>query len=181
MLIPHVIQLGKLQLLRRLIIRQVNFSARIESAQYQATLDTLNNSMLRNMDEIRQTARVKLVDNDDELARFGQDEGKGFPPQYYAMKTEKEQSANMKMKKLLVNMTACLENVGFVNPLNKVYNLTKDLDCWPLVACILTLQALQQLSYNPQMCSLMKKGGAVIDGPHFIMGLLTIFKQYHIN
>ena len=78
----------------------MNFSARIESAQYQATLDTLNNSMLRNMDEIRQTARVKLVDNDDELARFGQDEGKGLPPQYYAMKTEKEQSANQKMKKL---------------------------------------------------------------------------------
>lgn len=31
LLYPHVIQLGKLQLLRKLIVRQVNFSAKIES------------------------------------------------------------------------------------------------------------------------------------------------------
>lgn len=68
--IPHVIQLGKLQLMRRLIIRQVNFSAKIESAQYQSTLHNLNGSMLRNIDEIRQKARIKLVDQDEELLKF---------------------------------------------------------------------------------------------------------------
>lgn len=98
----------------------------------------MNASMLRNMDEIRVNAKKKLVDEDADLAQFGQ-AGDDMPPQYFALKAEKEAQANAKMKKLLMNMTNCLENVGFVNPLNKVYHMTKDLDCLPLVAAILTL------------------------------------------
>jgi hypothetical protein len=46
------------------------------------------------------------------------------------------------MKDMLKDMTTCLESVGFLNPLNKVYNLTKDLDYFPLVAALLSINIL---------------------------------------
>ena len=83
---------------------------------------------------------------------------------------------------MLKDMTVCLEAIGFVNPLNKVYNLTKDLDFFPLVASLITLNILTQLSYDPFIYSLVRKNKeTLIDGPHFIVGLITIFKQYHPN
>jgi hypothetical protein len=39
---------------------------------------------------------------------------------------------------MLKDMTKCLELVGQVNPLNKVYKLVKDLDFFPLAAVLLT-------------------------------------------
>jgi len=80
------------------------------------------------------------------------------------------------------DLTSCLENIGFVNPLNKVYNLTKDLDYFPLIAALITLNALTLLTYDPFVYSLVRKSKEVIiDGPHFITGLITVFKQYHPN
>jgi len=54
----------------------------------------------------------------------------------------------MKLKQVLKDMTLCLENIGMVNPMNKVYNITKDLDFFPLVAALLTLSVLTQLTYD---------------------------------
>mmetsp|Transcript_15142 Transcript_15142/g.10633 ORF Transcript_15142/g.10633 Transcript_15142/m.10633 type:complete len:103 (+) Transcript_15142:3344-3652(+) len=63
----------------------------------------------------------------------------------------------------------------------KVYQLTKELKYMPLLFTILTLSTVQQLTYQPALYSLIKKSkeGAPLDGPHFIMGLLTIFKQFN--
>ncbi len=83
---------------------------------------------------------------------------------------------------MLKDMTTSLEAIGFVNPKNKVYKLTKDLDNFPLVAALITLNALTQLTYDPYVFSLVRKQKELlIDGPHFIVGLLTVFKQYHYN
>lgn len=50
----------------------------------------------------------------------------------------------------------------------------------PLVFCLVTLNALQYLRYDSSVFSLVRaRKEMVIDGPHFITGLLTIFKQYH--
>lgn len=74
-------------------------------------------------------------------------------------------------------MTICLESIGFVNPMNKVYNLTKELDYFPLVAALLTLNCLNQLTYDSFIYSFVKNNKeSVVDGPHFIVGLVTIFK-----
>jgi len=58
------------------------------------------------------------------------------------LKAEREEEAEKTLKVLLKNMTTALEFVGKVNPQKKIYNLTKDLDYFPLVACVLTLNAL---------------------------------------
>mmetsp|Transcript_34180 Transcript_34180/g.25249 ORF Transcript_34180/g.25249 Transcript_34180/m.25249 type:complete len:107 (+) Transcript_34180:273-593(+) len=77
-------------------------------------------------------------------------------------------------------LTVCVENVGYLNPLHKVYNLTKDLDYFPLMSALFTINILTQLSYDPQIYSLVRKNKElVVDGPHFIVGVITLFKQYH--
>jgi hypothetical protein len=60
-----------------------------------------------------------------------------------ALRAEKEKEAEMKFKGMLKSVTSCLETVGQVNPLNKVYKLVKDLDYFPLTAALLTQCALQ--------------------------------------
>ena len=78
------------------------------------------------------------------------------------------------------DLTQCLEMVGNVKPMNKVYSLTRDLHNMSFVFCLLTLNALQYLSYDSRLFSMIRsKREMVIDGPHFIVGLLSIFKQYH--
>jgi transposase len=59
-----------------------------------------------------------------------------------AMRAEKEKEAFTKMKDMLKDLTVCLESIGYINPLNKVYNLTKDLDYFPLVAALFTINIL---------------------------------------
>jgi hypothetical protein len=99
-----------------------------------------------------------------------------------AMRQDKEKEAFTKMKDMLKDMTQCLEAVGFINPFNKVYNLTKDLDFFPLVAALFTINILSQLTYDPFLYSLVRrKQELLIDGPHYIVGLITVFKQYHPN
>ena len=58
------------------------------------------------------------------------------------MRGEREKEALAKVKLTLKDITCCLEYIGIVNPLNKVYNLTKDLDYFPLVAALITINVL---------------------------------------
>lgn len=98
------------------------------------------------------------------------------------MRAEKEKEAEVRLKGMLKDMSLALEAIGLINPMNKVYKLTKDLDHFPLVAALISINALSQLTYDPYVFSLVRKNKELmIDGPHFIVGLLTIFKQYHYN
>jgi hypothetical protein len=55
---------------------------------------------------------------------------------------------------VLKDLTISLENVGLVNPMNKVYKLAKELEFFPLAAALLTFNALMQLSYDPMVYNL---------------------------
>jgi hypothetical protein len=60
---------------------------------------------------------------------------------------------------------------------NVSYSLTRDLHHLPLVFALVTLNALQYLEYDTFVYSLVRsKKEMLLDGPHFITGLLTIFK-----
>jgi hypothetical protein len=135
------------------------------------------------LDEIRETAKRTFVDRDEELAGLGNDtlnQSRMGNPQQLALRVEREKEADKKLKEMLKDMTTCLENVGFVNPMNKVYKLVKDLDYFPLAAAILTLNALDQLKYDTIVFNLTRqKKEFLIDGPHFIIGLITMFRQFH--
>jgi hypothetical protein len=59
-----------------------------------------------------------------------------------ALRAEREKEAEKKLKEMLRDVTTCLESVGHLNPLNKVYKIVKDLDYFPLAALLLTQNAL---------------------------------------
>lgn len=116
------------------------------------------------------------MDNSQE----GEDTGPKLTPQQRQLKAEKEEEANKVIKDLLKDLTQCLEFVGIVKPQNKVYALTRELHQMPLMMALVTLNILNYLAYDSSLGSLVRsKREMVIDGPHFIVGLLTLFKQYH--
>lgn len=62
-----LLQIGRLQLLRKLITKQIYFSAKAESAQYSTCLETLNYTFLHNLDEIKDTAKRTFVEREEEI------------------------------------------------------------------------------------------------------------------
>lgn len=176
------------------MVRQINFAAKVECSQYSSCLETVNQSVLNNIVEIKENAqRVFLEREHPDIAALDQqrnlnnsggqpmlDDGPQLTPQQMAIKEEKEDEANKVLRDLMKDLTQCLEFVGYVKPQNKVYSLTRDLHQLPLVFALVTLNALQYLEYDTFVYSLVRaKKEMLLDGPHFITGLLTIFKQYH--
>lgn len=127
--------------MRKLITKQIFFSARVDSSLYQSCLETLNYTILHNVDEIRDTAKRTYVERDDELANLNGETlnmTRMMNQQQMALRVEREKEAEKKMKEMLRDISTCLETVGHVNPINKVYKLTKDLEFFPLAALLLT-------------------------------------------
>jgi len=91
------------------------------------------------------------------------------------------------LKTMLSQLSKTLELVGIVNPYKKVYLLTKPLDNMSLFLMTLTMQTLEQLRFDEKLSTLRRleakpgsqKVEVPIDGPHFIVGLITIFKQFN--
>ena len=54
--LPRIQTIGKLQLLRRLVTKQIHYAAKVESAQFTNCLVTLNDSILLNLAEIKENA-----------------------------------------------------------------------------------------------------------------------------
>lgn len=59
--------IGKLQLLRRLITKQCHHAAKMESQQYTNVLETLNESVLNNLQEVKENAISAYTDLGEEL------------------------------------------------------------------------------------------------------------------
>lgn len=72
--LPSIIQIGKLQLLRKLVTKQIFFSSKVESAQYTSCLETLNYTVLHNLDEIKDNAKREYVQREEELMMLGGNE-----------------------------------------------------------------------------------------------------------
>ena len=172
-------------------MRQINFAAKVECSQYSSCLETVNQSVLNNIVEIKENAqRVFLAREHPEIVELEQanlnaeaagqqmlGELNELTAQQLAIKEEKEDEANKVLRDLMKDLTQCLEFVGYVKPQNKVYSLTRDLHHLPLVFALVTLNALQYLEYDTFVYSLVRsKKEMLLDGPHFITGLLTIFK-----
>ena len=85
------------------------------------------------------------------------------------------------MKDLLKRITSCVELTGFINPMNKVYELNKPLFQLPLCFALLTIYSYDKLYFNTHASSLMQRDdkASKIDGPAFITGMITVFKQFH--
>ena len=65
--LPRIQTIGKLQLLRRLVTKQIHFAAKVECSQYCNVLETLNNTVLHNIEEIKENAVNAYCDLGEEL------------------------------------------------------------------------------------------------------------------
>jgi len=53
--------------------------------------------------------------------------------------------ANKVMREYMKDITQCLEFIGFVKPMNKVYSLSQDLHHMPLMLALVSLNALNYI------------------------------------
>jgi hypothetical protein len=86
------------------------------------------------------------------------------------------------LKNMLRSITEAVELTGYINPMNKVYALHKQLDQLPLCFTLLTIYSYDQLYFSAFTSSLMQrneKSLLKLDGPAIITGMITIFKQFH--
>lgn len=178
---PELLTIGKLQILRRLITKQIHFLAKVECSQYESCLSTLNTTVINNMQEIREGALQAYAVRDED------------PDQPQSAEAIRDVQGNQnailkKLKEMLSQLTKALETIGIVNPYNKVYSLTKPLEKMSLFMALFTLSALREMRYDQQLSTIRKiidpknpiqKGEIMLDGPHFIVGMLTLFKQFH--
>jgi len=81
---------------------------------------------------------------------------------------------------LMSETSSYLECAGISNPLAKIYVTTQKQDYFPVVVFFFALSQLQRLTFNKTVESLLsKKQGENVDGPPFVVGLITLLKQFH--
>ena len=81
---------------------------------------------------------------------------------------------------MLKSVSSVLENAGFLETINKVFVLVKDMDHMPIIFFLMTMNAVSYLQYDINVNSLTRWfKDRPIDGPPFIVGLLTVFRHFH--
>jgi WASH complex subunit strumpellin len=83
---------------------------------------------------------------------------------------------------LLQDLTSYLETAGISDPLTKIYVTTARLEVFPLMHFFFVLSQLPKLNYVKSVGSLIcKKQTDPLDGPPFVVGTLTLLRQYHTD
>jgi WASH complex subunit strumpellin len=80
---------------------------------------------------------------------------------------------------LLAEFTKYLEAAGFNHPISKIYLTIKPLEDFPLFMFFLVLSMIPKLTYDKGFGGLICKGRDQLDGVPFVMGVITILKQFH--
>jgi len=82
-------------------------------------------------------------------------------------------------------LSKALEHVGFVNPVNKVYQLTRPLDMMSIFLSTYSIGIMRSFTYDKKLCTLRRvvdpkapnvRQPYVLDGPHLLVGIITLFK-----
>ena len=192
-LLGTLLNIGQIQILRRAILSHLNFVAKMESPHFFACLSNLNSSTFNAMELLKAKAKEikediieevpEEFDSDDsryEEMKKKQEEKKKHGDQNFYQGGGEESKGEKILKGMLSDLSNVLESSGFLEPIHKVYVLAKDLDFMPLNMLLFTLTAAANLKYDLNVNSLVRKTKTtIIDGPWFIMGLITIFKQFH--
>ncbi|KAL5022673.1 hypothetical protein ScPMuIL_001828 [Solemya velum] len=81
---------------------------------------------------------------------------------------------------LMFELTSYLEAAGFHNPLMKIYITTRRLPYFPLFNFLFVVTHLSKLVYSKSINGMVcKKMSDPLDGPPFVVGCITLLKQFH--
>lgn len=83
---------------------------------------------------------------------------------------------------LLSEVNKYLEWAGIYNPYEKIYIETKHFRDIATAMVLLTISQLSKLNYVKNISTLIgKKSSEHIDGISFVVGILTVLRQFHVD
>jgi len=178
-LIGSMLAIGQLQLVRRIVLSHLNFVAKMETPFFYSCLSNLNSATLNSMEVLKERAKeikediIEEVDedydSDDSLyeeKKRKEAERRKHGEQHFLLNDLDETKGEKILRKLLKDLGSVLESSGFLEPVHKVYILTKDLDFMALNMLLMTLIAAHNLQYDLNVNSIVRKQKTgSIDGP----------------
>ena len=178
-LITAVLNIGQVQLIRRILLSHINFVAKMETPYFFSCLSNLNTTTFHCMEPLKQQAKEikedvieeldEEYDSDDseyEEKKRKQEERNKLKKEHYWDDNEGDTKGEKILKKMLYDLGTVLESSGFLEPMNKVYVLAKDLDYMAINMLLLTLSAANYMRYDLDVNSLIRKAKSnAIDGP----------------
>ncbi|XP_078609635.1 WASH complex subunit 5-like [Branchiostoma floridae x Branchiostoma japonicum] len=142
-----ILKVGQIQLLRRQIAYELNFSCKFDSKFLACALQTFNESLLANIEAHYQDPSLPYPKEDNPL---------------------------------MFELTSYLECAGINNPLNKIYVTTQRLPYLSLLNFLFVISQLSRLQYVKAVGDLVcKKPTDGLDGVPFVVGTITLLKQFH--
>jgi len=145
-LLDSLQRVGQLQLIRRQLIDELNFSCRLDSKLLCCTLEALNTALIT-----------------DIRGHYAKPEAKPYPS-----------------GPLLPQLTEYLLNAGLSDPLTTIYVTSEPLESLVLVIFLLVLATLEKLTWSPEFATLVCVNRKdPVDGAPFVVGIVTLFKQFH--
>lgn len=80
---------------------------------------------------------------------------------------------------LLCEVNTYLEWAGIYNPYEKVYIKTKNLQHFAVFLFLFVVAHISKFQYIKNTCSLIGRKSEQIDGAAFVVGIVTVLKQFH--
>lgn len=192
-LLDPILQVGQLQIIRKILLRHLSFISKMESPQYYSSVKNLNHALFSNIEKLKEFAlEIKDVEEvketeEERLAKakaagnfdLENDDDDKPDANPFGINTEDTKGIRM-LKNILMQVSEVMENCGEVETQNKVFLPTCDIDYQPLVFFLITLTSTAFLQYDVNVNSITRRTKEKeIDGPPLVMGLITLFKQFH--
>jgi WASH complex subunit strumpellin len=143
-----VIRVGRIQLIRKHIASELNFSCKLNANVLALALDAMNKSLLNDIHE-----------------HFRVPDRKAHPSHG---------------NPLLPELSQYLETSGMSDPYEKIYITSEPMPHVGLVLFLFVIAHLPRLMYNKDIdCIVSRKRDDSLDGVPFVIGLVTILRQFH--
>eukprot|EP00300_Choanocystis_sp_HF-7_P005246 c13971_g1_i1.p1 GENE.c13971_g1_i1~~c13971_g1_i1.p1 ORF type:complete len:1115 (+),score=343.04 c13971_g1_i1:206-3346(+) len=144
------VHVGLAQLIRRQIGFELNFACKLDSNHLSCSLEAINEALLTDV-------RAHYTNPDKPYPGAGGDDNP-----------------------ILSEVSKYLDWAGISDPFSKIYLTSESLEQLPLLVFLVVVSQMAKLQYEPRLCSLVcKDRREALDGPPFVVGVITLLKQFH--
>lgn len=148
-LLKAVLIIGQASLIRQQISSELQFSSRLDASLLTCTLETLNKSLINDIRSHYQHPKSKPYPGEND-------------------------------NPVLTELNEYLNNIGINDPYQKIYlTIDEPLQGLPALMMLFVAAYMPKLEYDRDFGSLARVAQNPIDGTPLVIGILTIFKQFH--
>lgn len=157
-------RIGQLQIIRKMIAYELRTCSKHQARQLSSALATLNNSLLADYSAQCRTLNMSTT----------------------MVATETIPTVFKEESLLLYELSSFLEFNGQSDCINKVYTETSLLPHLRLILMLTLVSQMPKLVFTKDVNSLLSststiKLGETLDGLPFVMGMVTVLKQFHVD